>query len=192
MESGRWLMAASRVAGLFPGPLVGIALLLAILIVLTPILTSNGQPAAGSIFSQAELIVDALPGNNSTHFYVRALSSTARFSEIRFSLAGGFNWTGAFPRGILNWTEWQNASEVVSISALTTDNPVAVNVTALYSANGASAYYVGLLALDFGYPPGSSGETLSVASATSGISGFSTPVTNLPLPITLVDVGPGP
>ena len=185
-------MRASSLSGLFPGPLVGIALLLAILIVLTPILTSNGQPAAGSIFSQAELIVDALPGNATMHFYVHGLSATARYSEIRFSLATGFNWTGGFPPGPLAWTGWQNTSEIVAISAMVNETPVAVNVTALYSANGASAYYVGLLALEITTPAGSPTEVLTVVSATSGISGFSTPVTNLPLPITLADVGSGP
>jgi hypothetical protein len=179
-------------AGLFPGPLVGIALLLAILIVLTPILTSNGQPAAGSIFSQAELIVDAVPGNATTHFYVRALSATARYSEIRFSLATGFNWTGGFPKGTLNWTGWQNATNIVAISAQSNSTPVAVNVTAIYSANGVTAYYVGLLALEIYLPPGASTEVLNLASATAGISGFSTPITNLPLPITLSDIGSGP
>jgi len=183
---------ASSLSGLFPGPLVGIALLLAILIVLTPILTANGQPAAGSIFSQAELIVDAVPGNATIHFYVRALSSTARFEEIRFSLATGFNWTGGFPPGALHWTDWQNASAVVAISAMTNQSPVAVNVTALYSADGGTAYYVGLLALQITTPSGSSSEMLTVASATSGIAGFTTPVSNLPLPITLSDVGGGP
>jgi hypothetical protein len=181
-----------RLAGLFPGPLVGIALLLAMLILLTPILTSNGQPAAGSIFSQAELIVDQAPGSATTHFYVRALSSTARFSEIRLSLASGFPWTGGFPSGRLNWSDWQNASEVVSVSAMTNETPVAVNVSALYTANGASAYYVGLLAMEVTTPSGSSTAVLTVVSATSGISGFSTPVSNLPLPITLADVGSGP
>jgi hypothetical protein len=181
----------NRLAGLFPGPLVGIALLLAILIVLTPVLTSNGQPAAGSIFSQAELIVDALPGNSTIHFYVRALSSTARYSEIRFALATDFNWTGSYPAGPLNWTDWQNASAVVAIESSTNESPVAVDVSALYSANGASALYVALLALEVGTPPGSMTDTLTVASGTSGIGGFSTPVSNLPLPITLVDVGSG-
>ncbi len=144
----------SRLAGLFPGPLVGVALLLAILIVLTPVLTSNGQPVAGSIFSQAELIVDALPGNSTIHFYVRALSSTARYSEIRLALATDFNWTGGFPSGRLNWTDWQNASSVVAVDASTNRSPVAVNVTALYTANGASALYVALIALEVGTPPG--------------------------------------
>jgi len=182
----------SHLAGLFPGPLVGIALLLAILIVLTPILISNGQPAAGSIFSQAELIVDAVPGNSTIHFYVRALSSTARYEEIRFSLSTDFNWTGGFPSGALNWSSWQNLSSVVAISAATNHTPVAVNVTAVYTANGATAYYVGLLAMEIGTPSGSSTEMLTVASATSGISGFSTPVSNLPLPIELSDIGGGP
>jgi hypothetical protein len=176
----------------FPWPLVGVALLLGILVVLTPILTANGQPAAGSIFSQAELIVDALPGNSTTHFYVRALSVTARYTEIRLALAFNFNWTGGFPGNRLNWTDWQNASNVVAIDAMADRLPVAVNVSALYVANGASAYYVGTFALTIGTPPGSSTDTLTLASNTPGVSGFSTPVSNLPLPITLADVGAGP
>lgn len=184
-------MRPATLTGLFPVPLVGVALLLAILIVLTPILTSNGQPAAGSIFSQAELIVDAVPGNSTIHFYVRALSSTARYDEIRFSLAGGFNWTGVYPSGALRWSDWENASSVVSISAMTNESPVAVNVSAYYVANGGSALYLGLLALEVATPAGGSTEMLSVASDIAGISSFSTPVSNLPLPITLVDVGSG-
>jgi hypothetical protein len=181
----------SRTAGLFPGPLVGVALLLALLIVLTPVLISNGQPAAGSIFSQAELIVDALPGNSTVHFYVRALSTTARYATIDLALATGFNWSGRFPSGTLNWTDWQNATSVVSISASANESPVAVSVSAQYSANGATAFYVGVLAFDVGTPPGSSTDTLTVESDTAGIAGFSTPLSNLPLPITLSYVGSG-
>lgn len=178
-----------RVEDLAPLPFVGVSLLLLVLIIATPVLT--GQSNGGGILTQAELIVDALPGNLSTHYYVRGLSTTARYAEINLGFASGFNWTGSFPTGALNWTDWQNASSVLAVDQATLDDPVAVNVTVLYSVDGVNALYAGLLAFDVGTPTGSSTETLTVVSATSGISGFSTPVTDLPVPILLAYVGTG-
>jgi len=180
-----------RLEGMFPGPLVGAALILALMIVVTPILTASGQPAAGSIYSQAELIVDGQPGNATTHFYVRGLGTTARYEEMNLSFAFGFNWTGSFPLGRLNWTDWLNASEILSIDASVTGNPVAVNVSALYSANGVSARYVGLFAMEVGVPAGSSVDTLTVVSHTPGIAGFTWPVASLPAFISLLNIGSG-
>ncbi|MGI0071942.1 MAG: hypothetical protein ACRECT_07780 [Thermoplasmata archaeon] len=180
-----------RLGQYFPLPFVSATLLLVALILLTPVLYANGQPAAGSVLSQAELVIDALPGNSSTHFYVHGLSTTARYAEIRMGFVTDFNWTGAFPGGPLNWTNWTNGTSVLSVTNEIGRGPVAVNVTALYSANGVNAYYVGLVAVDLGTPPGSSTDTLTVVSGTSGIAGFSTAVTNLPVPIPLVDVGSG-
>ncbi len=178
-----------RVEDLAPLPFVGVSLLLLVLIIATPVLT--GQSNGGGILTQAELIVDALPGNLSTHYYVRGLSTTARYAEINLGFAYGFNWTGSFPAGALNWTDWQNASSVLAVDQATPADPVAVNVTVLYSVDGVNALYAGLLAFDVGTPAGSSAETLTVVSATSGISGFSTPVTDLPVPILLAYVGTG-
>ncbi len=185
------MTAAGRVGTWFPLPFVGVALLLAVLIVLTPILTANGQPAAGSIYSQAELIVDAVPGNSSIHFYVRGEGTTARYQDIRMGFAFGFNWSGTFPSGRLNWTDWQNATSVLSIAFAVNRTPLAVNVSALYSANGVNALYVGVLAIDVGVPAGTSTETLTVVSGTAGIGSFAYPVANLPIPIPLSDVGSG-
>jgi hypothetical protein len=173
----------------FPRPLVGVALLLGLLIVFTPFLTSYGQPSAGSIFSQAELILDALPGNNTTHFYVHGLGTTARYANISVGFAFDFPWTGSWPSGPLNWTQWSNASSVLSVSAAVDRMPVAVNVSALYVANGVSALYVGLFALNLSL--GATGEVLSVASNTPGVGGFSTPVASLPVPITLALIRTG-
>ncbi len=180
-----------RVRELAPLPFVGIATLLAVLIVLTPILAANGQPAAGSIFSQAELIVDALPGNTSMHFYVRGEGTTARYVEIRLAFASGFRWTGAFPSGTLNWTHWLNGSDVLSIDQAVLQDPVAVNVSALYSQNGINALYVGTFAIDVGFLPGAATETLTLLSDTPGIASFTYPVSSLPVPILLSDIGPG-
>ncbi|HXW66503.1 MAG TPA: hypothetical protein VEL82_01260 [Thermoplasmata archaeon] len=175
----------------FPAPLVGVALLLGLLIVFTPFLTSYGQPSAGTIFSQAELIVDGLPGNATVHFYVRGLGTTTRYAEIHLGFAFGFSWTGGWPSGPLNWTNWTNGTNVLAITANVDQLPAAVNVSALYTANGASVLYVGLLAVTIGVPSGQSADALIVASDTSGIGAFSTPVTDLPVPITLANVGSG-
>jgi hypothetical protein len=172
-----------------PLPLVGVALLLVVLIIATPVLT--GQSSSGGLLTQAELIVDALPGNNSTHYYVTGLSTTTRYAELNLGFAFGFNWTGAFPSGPLNWTDWTNESGVLAVDRAVFEDPVAVNVSALYSVNGANALYVALLAFDVGVPPGSATEALTVVSATAGIGGFSTPVVDLPVPILLSYAGTG-
>jgi hypothetical protein len=182
-------MRPGRLSELFPWPFVGVALLLAVLIVATPLLT--GQSSGGSFLSQAYLIVDGLPGNDSTHFYVRGVSTSDRYSEINLGFAYGFNWTGAFPSGHLNWTDWLNASSVLSVDRAATGDPVAVNASALYTVNGVNALYVGVIAVDVGLPPGATTETLTIASDTSGIAGYSTAVVNLPYEIPLVYVGTG-
>jgi hypothetical protein len=173
----------------FPAPLVGVTLLLALLIVFTPFLTSYGQPAAGSIFSQAELVVDALPGNATMHFYVHGLGVTARYANLSIGLAFDFNWTGGWPSTNLTWGNWTNATHVLSVSAATSRLPVAVNITAVYVASGVSALYVGQFALNLSSSSGT--DLLSVVSNTPGIGGFSTPVVDLPVPITLALVRTG-
>jgi hypothetical protein len=173
----------------FPRPLVGVAVLIGLLILVTPFLTTHGQPSAGSIFSQAELIVDALPGNATMHFYVRGLGTTTRYDSISLGFAFGFNWTGGWPAGNLSWGNWTNGSNVLAVTGLTDRLPVALNVTALYVASGVGAVYAGEFALNI--TGGSTGPTLSVVSNTAGIGGFSTPVADLPIPITLALVSTG-
>jgi hypothetical protein len=181
----------SRLGALFPWPFVGVALLVGVLIVVTPLLSANSQPAAGSLGSQALLIIDALPGNASMHFYVRGEGTTARYESINLGFAFGFNWTGGFPSGSLNWTDWQNASSTLAVNATVDRAPLVVNVAALYTANGVSALYLGVLAVDVGTPPGTSTETLSVISDTPGISGFTYAVADLPIIVPLSNVGSG-
>jgi hypothetical protein len=173
----------------FPGPMVGVALLLALLIIFTPFLTSYGQPSAGSIFSQAELVVDALPGNATLHFYVHGLGTTARYTSIAVGLAFGFPWTGGWPSGNLTWTNWTNGTDVLVVSGSTSRLPVAVNITADYISAGVSALYAGQFALNLSAASGT--DTLYVASNTAGIGAFSTPVVDLPVPVTLALVSTG-
>jgi hypothetical protein len=176
----------------FPGPLVGVALLLALLIVFTPFLTSYGQPSAGSIFSQAELVIDALPGETNVHYYVHGLGVTARYDSIAIGLAYGFSWTGGWPSGNLTWTNWTNGSNVLVVAGNTSRLPVAVNITADYVNAGVSALYAGEFALNLSSTSGT--DTLFVVSNTAGIGGFSTPVADLPVPIplSLVRTGSAP
>ncbi len=173
----------------FPAPLVGVAILLALLIVFTPVLASYGQPTAGSIFSQAELVVDALPGNTTVHFYVHGLSTTARYASISLGLAHDFPWTGSWPSGNLTWTNWTNGSDVLVITGATSQLPVAVNITADYISGGVSALYIGQFALNLSATSGT--DTLYVVSNTAGIGSFSTPVVDLPVPVTLALVRTG-
>jgi hypothetical protein len=173
----------------FPRPMVGVVLLLALLILFTPFLTSYGQPSAGSIFSQAELIVDALSGNTTVHFYVRGLGTTTRYASITLAFAFGFNWTGGWPSGNLSWGNWTNGSNVLAVTGAVDRMPVAVNVTAYYVAAGVGALYAGQLALNV--TGGPANPVLYVVSNTPGIVGFSTPVADLPIPVTLALVTTG-
>ncbi|MGP8110686.1 MAG: hypothetical protein ACLQD9_08310 [Thermoplasmata archaeon] len=180
-----------RLAGAFPWPFVGTAVILSVLIVLTPVLFSNGPPAPGSLEAQAVLVVDRVSGPGTTHFYVRAVGSTVRYDSISIGLATGFAWNGGNPAWPTNWT-WTNETQVLELGASSTQNPVAIDVTAVYAVSGAVADYAGILAF---YVSGSgSGETLSIAvsSNTPGVSApSSVPDSQLPEPLSLQDFGSG-
>jgi hypothetical protein len=179
----------------FPAPLVATALLLVLLIFLTPVLVPGGQPAAGTIFTQAVLVVDRST-NNSTNFYLRALSTTVRYSEIEVRLATDFNWSGGFPSPPLNWTNASGGSDLVAYQFNSTQNPIAVNISMLYSAAGSRAYYVGIFAFYVGIPVGSSTQSLLAVTTTGGTSlagGVNAePLSSLPFAILLADNGGSP
>jgi len=182
----------------FPAPLVATALLLVLLIVLTPVLVPNGQPAAGTIFTQAQLTVDATGTSNLTNFYLHSPESNVRYAQMQVFAATGFNWTGGFPSSPLNWTPVVNQTDLVAAYFSSTANPIALNITIFYSSAGSQAYYVGDFAFYVGYPLGSSSLHLFSVSTTVGTSlgpGVnSVPVSDLPEygVIDLSDVGSGP
>jgi hypothetical protein len=181
------------VARFVPGPLAVLALLLAVLIILTPVLLSNGQPVAGSILTQADLIVDRTSGINVTNFYVRGVGITTRYSAMSIEVATGFNWTGSFPSESLHWVNATSGVEVLTLVMNSSANPIAVSVSALYQQGGGSALYVGVFAFDLVASPSSSSPILYAVTTTSGVTvGYSTPVSNLPLIIPLANVGGGP
>jgi hypothetical protein len=176
-----------------PMPFVGAAVLLLVLIVLTPALLTIGSSGPG-VLTQAELIVDRVPGGNATHFYVRGYASTVRYAQIWVGIASDFTWsgTGSPPWANLTWKTWQNESDTLSLSFVSFANPVAVNITAYYTSSGGTAVYVGILAFSLGSGP--AGPTLFAATSTSGISvPGTTSVDNssLPLPILLVQSSSG-
>jgi hypothetical protein len=178
-----------------PLPFVAVAVLLVVLILITPVLISSGQPAPG-ILTQAELVVDRLSYNDTMHFYVHGLSTTVRYSSIWFGITGRFNWsaTGPVPWRTINWTgaTWSNHSDVLLASMTSVQNPVAVNITAYYVSTSGTAWYGGVVA--FYVAPSSGGYTLYGSGESSAVAvPGSTPVDNssLPLPITLPLVSPG-
>ncbi len=181
----------NRLGALFPWPLVGVALLLVGLIVLTPVLISNGP---SPYLAQAELVVDRVAGGNTTNFYVHAVGATVRFDAISTAVAYGFVWSGGFPTDHLAWTDWQNSSNVLASVLFSLYNPVAVYASATYTDNGATTTYSGVFAF-YVSAIGQAGETLNIAvsPATSGISAASSvAVSSLPLAILLEPNAGGP
>jgi hypothetical protein len=173
-----------------PLPLFSAAILLVVLILFTPVLLpTGGQPAPG-ILTQAELIVDRVPGNQTTHLYVHGLGTTARYSNIWVGLAGGFNWSGSGSPNwtALSWTRWSNETDVLSLSVASESDPVAITVTAYYVSPGGTAWYAGVVAFFVGAGPGPTGEALYTATNTSGLGlpSAPTPVDNASLPLTIL------
>ncbi len=119
-----------RLGFYFPPPLVGLVVLLTVLILVTPDLISSAAPAAGSLLSQAELIVDWAGSTNLTHLYVRGIG-TVRYAQIHLALSPNYNWSNPKPTSNLTWN-WTNGTDVVSVSASTGSVALGVNVTALY------------------------------------------------------------
>jgi hypothetical protein len=179
-----------------PWPLVGVALLVALLVILTPVLESNSHQPGPGILTQAELVVDKISANASLHFYLWALGETIRYDQIHVGVASSFNWTGT--SGInwtaLNWTEWHNGTDLLSISFASRSNPVALDVSVHYVSPSGSTWYVGLLAFYVALNSPPSGESLYSSSGTSGVAVASPlPVSNntLPVAILLANVGSG-
>jgi len=188
--------APGRLSAYAPVPLVGVALLLVALIVLTPVLVTNSHQPGPGILTQAELVVDKTSGNASLHFYVWALGETIRYDQIRLGEASGFNWSGTTPIdwGALNWTVWHNGSDVLSVIVASAANPVALNISVHYISPAGSTWYVGLFAFYVTVTSPPLGESLYSATPTSGVAVTSPlAVSNdtLPVAILLADVGPG-
>lgn len=179
-----------------PWPLVGAALLLALLVVLTPVLQTNSHQPGPGILTQAELVVDKITSNATFHFYLWALGETIRYAEIHVGVASSFNWSGtsSIAWNRLNWTEWHNGSDLVSISIATPANPVALNISVHYVSPSGSTWYVGLLAFLVAVTSPPSGESLYSSTGTLGVavaSPLAVSNSTLPIAILLKNAGAG-
>jgi hypothetical protein len=170
----------------FPTPFVAIVALLLVLIVLTPNLLSSAAPSAGSLPTEAELVVDRVAGGNATHFYVRGIGNV-RYSSIVVSLAANFSWSSPPSLANLSFRNAVNETDVLVTLVTTGANPVAVNVTAVYvDTAGTQVSFVGVFAFDV-----SAGVLYETQYVPAGFGGSSTPVTELPLSFLLETVPAG-
>ncbi len=179
---GRW----GRV---FPLPLVAIVALLVVLILLTPNLLPTSTPSAGSLATQAELIVDRVSTSNITHFYVQGIGDV-RYQMITAQLATNVSWPPPASYGNLTWGNVSNWTGVLEASFASTADPVAVNVTATYvDPTGASVEYYGLFAFQV------TGGYLSLVPIGPGLGGYSniapTPIASLPIDLLLTATSAG-
>ena len=164
----------------FPLPFVAIVVLLLVLIFLTPNLLSTGAPSAGSLPTEAELVVDRAVPDNLTHLYVHGIGDV-RYASISVAVGNLSTWPP--PAAVTNLTfgpslTWRNSLVATTVTASMLFD---VNVTAVYvDTAGASVAFVGEFA--FGVSGGIVHE-YDYVPASSGTS--STPVTELPLTILL-------
>jgi hypothetical protein len=167
-------------------PFVAIVVLLLVLIGLTPNLLSTGAPTAGSLPTEAELIIDRAPSDNVTHLYVHGIGEV-RYTSIVIALDTVLSWPPSGPMSNLSFgapTMWKDTL-VATLS--TAHDPFAVNVTAVFvDSAGATVDFVGVLAFDV-----ASGTVSQISYVPSSNSITTTPVDQLPLSILLETVAPG-
>jgi hypothetical protein len=174
---------SERLRAWFPVPFVAIVVLLLALIGLTPNLLSSGAPSAGSLPTEAELIVDHVVGDNVTHLYVRGLG-LVRYTSIELAIASNFSWANPPVLANLSFPAPSYWNDSLSSSVTTSADPFAVNVTAVYvDAAGARVDFVG--AFGFDVANGVLSEIVYLP-ASGGVT--TTPVSQLPLPILLTTV----
>lgn len=171
----------SRLARYFPVPFVGVAVLLAVLIFLTPnLISAGGGPSAGSLETQAELVIDHAPNGDVTQLYVHGLGDV-RYERIAVQIDANASWPPPASVPITAWANATAANETLALVVDTAANPFAVNVSAVYvDPTSATVWYLGTFAIDI------SGGMLSIVSLTAGAASISpTPLSALPLTLLL-------
>ncbi len=168
----------------FPLPFVAITVLLLVLIALTPNLLSLGTPAAGTLETQANLIVDGLPGENATHYYVQGIG-LVRYASISLALArpppGGAPSAPdfAFPNATV-------FNETIEAAVTAGWDPVALNVTAVYiDPTGVTVDYLGTFEVNV-----TAGLLVVTSYLPAPASTSSTPLSDLPITFPLELVAP--
>ncbi len=180
---------ARSLSELFPWPFVGVAVLLVVLILLTPnLLSAGGGPAAGSLETQAELIVDRTVADPTLHIYLTGLG-IVRYASLSLAWSTNFSWPPPTTVASGNWTNRTWANQSLTLQGATVLDPVAVNVSAVYvDPSGATVWYTGLFAF---HVANGLLYTVELAPGASPVS--PTALTNLPLafPLTASSTGGG-
>jgi amino acid transporter len=173
-----------RLRAWFPVPFVAIVVLMLALIALTPNLVSNGRPSAGSLQTEAELLVDYPAGQNVTHLYVKGIG-TVDYATITLALARPPPGSPpALARFTFNaTTQWNDSILAGETTAL---DPVAVNVTAVYTdPTGTTVDFVGEYEFNV-----TAGYLYWVSYLPSPSSIASAPLSALPITFPLTSVTP--
>lgn len=170
-------------------PLVGVAVLLVILILLTPNLFPAG---GGSLQTRAELIVDRPAVTGNTSFYVESVGTSTRYQDVAVGLYALPMWpyTGNISR-VRAWN-WTNATETLVLVDQNATIPVAVNVTVKYTdPSGMTTVYVGR----YGFDLNATTLTWNAVNLLPGASTppAATPVADLPIFLLLaIETSTGP
>lgn len=181
----------SRVLEVFPYPFVGTFVILIALVLLTPVLFSNGS-LPPSFLTRAVLLVDRVGGPNATSdFFVTSVALTAVYARIDIGVATGFAWNN----GTVVWPtnfSWQNVTQRPIASVSVSGNPAAIEVIALYTAGGSSVEYAGILAFNVTGSGASEAIAFAVSPLTSSVT-VPTPllVSDLPVVVALQNFGSG-
>lgn len=175
----------------FPGPVqwpfIGLAVLLLLLILTTPGLMSLGNRSASSPSTVAELEIYRGPDAGPLHFYVRGVDPTP-YARISVGFAPVRAWPPA-PSANLSWGNWTNQTDTLSVSSISSLDPVAVNVTAVFvDATGASVLYRGVYAFNV------TASTVVILPLLPGLSPSipAVPLLDLPEPLPLLAVPGSP
>lgn len=170
-----------RLAGLFPWPFVGGTLLLIVLILLTPNLLTAGAPSAGSLETQAELIIDVTPGTPSGHVYLEGVGSTVRYASMTLNLFPNISWPPPHALASMRWPDPVVHTNTLDALATTNATSFAVNASAVYiDSAGVRVDYSGSYAFN-----GSTGMLQTVALRPGEGTFSPTPLSALPMVILL-------
>jgi hypothetical protein len=166
-------------------PFIGVALVLVVLIILTPDLFATGQ---AGLQTRAQLIVERPTTGGDTGYYVESIGTSTLYQSIAIGIVRLPFWPyNGTSTELRNWS-WTNASNVLVWIATNSTNPVAVNVTVVYASSaGLTTEYIGV----YGFDLNSTTMTLQAISLLPGetVPAFSTPLSQLPIFLTLA-IGP--
>ncbi|MGC2290162.1 MAG: hypothetical protein WA688_09965 [Thermoplasmata archaeon] len=158
-------------------PFVGVAVLLIVLIILTPNLFSTG---AAGLETRAQLIVERAAAGGNTSFYVESIGTSTLYRSVAVGLAPLPSWPyNGIASDVHGWS-WTNGTDTLVLVATNATNPVAVNVTVKYiDPSGVSTEYVGV----YGFNLNDTTLALQAVNLLPGAAAppGSTPLADLPI-----------